>query len=776
MLARSKSVKWVPASDALDGEGSPAIENKPEWTWEARFGHDVNKDDPIWSKYIEVAIAHDIDLIDSMDRGMDILLVFSGLFSAIVTTFVIQVEQDLATWDPTEYVAHLLETMFKEQLNPLLGVIAPSAPLPTIEGYTKENIREARVSVLLWYISLQLALLVAGGAVCVKMWLMEYKRSNNKYRIPYQRAIHHQRTYASFRSWYISQLGDFLGTILLLDLLPFFAGLLWHSNFWRTGNSIFWDLSSLMLGIYATFIAFITLLGFFVPGAPYQTPFSSIVRHACDRIRRHVWAVALIVLFSIPIIVLSLLPDLKPAISIAVAPLIAILWPAWIVIQTYRRQGSPIRFLHILGISMAIGINFTTTWPFKEADPATVSLPFLTFGAFCVMLWALTSLLPDRQILKNFPIVQIIGAAALIFVKQYLVWNVYPRFHGALPISVAVGVVALALVIVAFVRKTVDEDTLESEALGWLISQTDNQDTLHEALSCVPSIANNPHRRRVLSGSLPQTLTSLIGALVHTSNPTSVVQLGGLKIKQQAEGGDNGDAESRLVFYLACLAEVLQEMVESCYDAPKPKSRLGISSFLQSIGTPSALPLHQQFPFLEELESCLNIISTHKNPCLRAISSAMLYQLHPSDSSFPSSTSFRQLNNALTNQPSAFTSQAKLAEIRLFTSKYINMRKASPIAEPSTMRYLSHYCITSLDSWASGRIFDRGNLLDAMIDLTYLVVAVNFQDAMSAVDRGGSIMEKLARCIDALRSRLGDASSEWTGGWDTQLLFSFLDS
>ncbi|KAG8937621.1 hypothetical protein FRC03_008002, partial [Tulasnella sp. 419] len=228
---------------------------KSPWKWEDHFGRKVDKDHPIWSKYVEVAAAHDNDVIGEMNRSMDIILVFSGLFSAVVTTFIVQVEQALATWDPAEYTAKLLQVMFRNQTNVLLHILDPSLELPTIDDYEEEYLPDVRITVLLWYISLELALLVAGGAVCVKMWLMEYRRSNRRHSLPYYRAIHHQRTYSSLRRWYIPELCDLLGTILLLDLVPFFSGLMFHSTLWRTGDWVFWDAVSFILGVYSCFLA-----------------------------------------------------------------------------------------------------------------------------------------------------------------------------------------------------------------------------------------------------------------------------------------------------------------------------------------------------------------------------------------------------------------------------------------------------------------------------------------------------------------------------------------
>ncbi|KAG8942258.1 hypothetical protein FRC03_003469 [Tulasnella sp. 419] len=192
--------------------------------WIEDFGRSVDKDHPIWEIYVKAAIAHDNDVIEALGRGLDILLVFSGLFSAVVTTFIVQVEQDLHDPDTASFTAKALEVIVTNQLNPLLRLLNSSYVEPELEALKEWDDYFPTFATALWYVSLDCALLVAGGAVCMKQWLLEYRRADRLHRVPYDRAIHHQQRFTALRKWHISEFGDLLGSIMFLDLIPFFAG------------------------------------------------------------------------------------------------------------------------------------------------------------------------------------------------------------------------------------------------------------------------------------------------------------------------------------------------------------------------------------------------------------------------------------------------------------------------------------------------------------------------------------------------------------------------
>ncbi|KAG8910901.1 hypothetical protein FRC02_006922, partial [Tulasnella sp. 418] len=231
--------------------------DKDDPLWTKRFGQTVDKDHPIWETYVEVAIVHDNDVIEGMDHAMDILLVFSALFAAVVTTFIVQVEQDLNVLDPASYTAKILNKIFTDQLNVILRFLDPNIETPQPDPFIEESPVRTTVATTLWYVSLDCALLVAGGAACLKQWILEYKRADRLHRVPYDRAIHHQERYAALRKWHISEFGDLLGCIMLLDLVPFFVG------------------------------RFTIIVGIWVPKSPFKTPISNLIQRVPEKVQHN---------------------------------------------------------------------------------------------------------------------------------------------------------------------------------------------------------------------------------------------------------------------------------------------------------------------------------------------------------------------------------------------------------------------------------------------------------------------------------------------------------
>ncbi|KAG8938426.1 hypothetical protein FRC03_007264, partial [Tulasnella sp. 419] len=261
--------------------------DKDDPLWTKRFGQTVDKDHPIWETYVEVAIVHDNDVIEGMDHAMDILLVFSALFAAVVTTFIVQVEQDLNVLDPASYTAKILNKIFTDQLNVILRFLDPNTETPQPDPFIEESPVRTTVATTLWYVSLDCALLVAGGAACLKQWILEYKRADRLHRVPYDRAIHHQERYAALRKWHISEFGDLLGCIMLLDLVPFFVGSVYHLDGDRTGTELFWDLTWGFVAAYSAFLAFTIIVGIWVPKSPFKTPISNLIQRVPEKVQHN---------------------------------------------------------------------------------------------------------------------------------------------------------------------------------------------------------------------------------------------------------------------------------------------------------------------------------------------------------------------------------------------------------------------------------------------------------------------------------------------------------
>ncbi|KAG8946875.1 hypothetical protein FRC03_001241 [Tulasnella sp. 419] len=51
-------------------------EQRANWNWEKQYGRKVDKDDYMWTIYVQAATEHDQEVIEALIRGLDVLLTF----------------------------------------------------------------------------------------------------------------------------------------------------------------------------------------------------------------------------------------------------------------------------------------------------------------------------------------------------------------------------------------------------------------------------------------------------------------------------------------------------------------------------------------------------------------------------------------------------------------------------------------------------------------------------------------------------------------------------
>ncbi|KIJ53161.1 hypothetical protein M422DRAFT_155526, partial [Sphaerobolus stellatus SS14] len=118
-----------------------------------------------WTNYESVAKQTDEEFLERYNGDLDVQLIFAGLFSAISSTFIVQMEADLQP-DSNATTNALLAYLVQQSNN---GTSLPAAVQMSLQPWTgPENL-------VLWtqalaYLSLGLSLLAAFGAVLGKQW------------------------------------------------------------------------------------------------------------------------------------------------------------------------------------------------------------------------------------------------------------------------------------------------------------------------------------------------------------------------------------------------------------------------------------------------------------------------------------------------------------------------------------------------------------------------------------------------------------------------------
>ncbi|KAL1731876.1 hypothetical protein EV714DRAFT_171163, partial [Schizophyllum commune] len=196
----------------------------------------------VWSVYNDEAQIADGERVQTLNGTLDVLLVFAGLFSAVVTTFVAQSSQALNP-DYAQITASLVYELVRLQRAAASGDTGnvPTS-LPSLEDRTYKT-SDLWVNGL-WLASLIFSLLTALIAVLAKQWIQR---------------------------WRVPSIIGFLPALLTIALLLFFAGLAVYVApmdatlcFVVIGFS---STASVAYGVTA-------ILPIFIPHCAYKTPVS----------------------------------------------------------------------------------------------------------------------------------------------------------------------------------------------------------------------------------------------------------------------------------------------------------------------------------------------------------------------------------------------------------------------------------------------------------------------------------------------------------------------
>ncbi|KAJ6541917.1 hypothetical protein B0H19DRAFT_1268853 [Mycena capillaripes] len=233
-------------------------------------------DDPsehMWSVYMVQAEKHNKVLVECWKADMNSILIFAGLFSGSLTTFIIESYRTLspANPDPNQATLALALQLILAQSNGLNHTLpsplsSPSSQPPFVPPTS------ALICNTLWFLSLGFSLICALSATLVDQWARNYILATESRPSLNKRARISAYLHSGIRRFQMNTVVELIPTLLHISLLLFFAGLV---EFLRPINAV---LSNLMLGMLlfcGSLYALITFLPIFHSNCPYHTPFSS---------------------------------------------------------------------------------------------------------------------------------------------------------------------------------------------------------------------------------------------------------------------------------------------------------------------------------------------------------------------------------------------------------------------------------------------------------------------------------------------------------------------
>lgn len=215
----------------------------------------------------------DLDMVENMRDTLDVILVFAGLFSAIVTTLVVFTATALQLDHPKvtnlllmELIAlqrvALTNSSIEQVTSSLLNAELASNSTPEPADYWINE---------LWFTSLAFNLSTALIAVLVKQWIQAYVAPTFQGTPKAQAEVRHFR-YRGLEAWHVPVIIGLLPTLLHLSLFLFFAELV---VFLVTLDITIAVVVAVITSIACIAYIIASLLPLAFAGCPHRTPLST---------------------------------------------------------------------------------------------------------------------------------------------------------------------------------------------------------------------------------------------------------------------------------------------------------------------------------------------------------------------------------------------------------------------------------------------------------------------------------------------------------------------
>ncbi|GJE90548.1 hypothetical protein PsYK624_066890 [Phanerochaete sordida] len=232
-----------------------------------------------WQRMANSVREIDEDKVHDCKEDIDTLLVFAGLYSAVLSAFNIESYTALQP-NPNDQMIGLLEriavqtqsyTITSSSIN---STAQPSSPPPLFVA----PIWALRVNGL-WFASLIISLAAASLSMLVKQWLREFVAV--QYRTPQQRLRAHQYRKAGLDKWKVFEIAAVLPMLLQISLGLFFIGLCVFTS--QVDERMGLTSIPLVSG-WAFFLIATTLAPLISPRCPYKMP---LLKSIMQLIRTH---------------------------------------------------------------------------------------------------------------------------------------------------------------------------------------------------------------------------------------------------------------------------------------------------------------------------------------------------------------------------------------------------------------------------------------------------------------------------------------------------------
>ncbi|KAI0659017.1 hypothetical protein C8Q70DRAFT_143219 [Cubamyces menziesii] len=211
----------------------------------------------MWSIYLQHASTEDKEIVQAWNSDIDSILIFAALFSAVLTTLLVESYQNL---QPDPQIELMRAILVQLQRSSGSSVIVQD-PVPAFE-LTGSAIR---VNVY-WFSSLIISLSTALLGILAKQWVNNLLVGLSP--IPSQQTRHRQYRIDGLHKWKLPALLSFLPLLLHVSLLLFFAGLV---DFVWAANSGVAAVAAVLVIVTFLFYLGTNILAYIYPDCPFKT-------------------------------------------------------------------------------------------------------------------------------------------------------------------------------------------------------------------------------------------------------------------------------------------------------------------------------------------------------------------------------------------------------------------------------------------------------------------------------------------------------------------------
>jgi hypothetical protein len=210
----------------------------------------------------------------------------AGLFSAVLTAFVVDSKQHLQPSPADETVYYLRQhSTILSQISVQLSSIAPQIEIPSAPPppfpVSNPSASDIRINVF-WFMALTFSLLAALLAILVQQWVRKYMHVFKRYSDPLKSSRLRQYLYEGCERWHMPKVADVVPGFLHVSLFLFFLGL--GESLLNIDRKV--ALSTIVpIGVSGLIYIFTIFAPIIYPQSPYQNLFSGILWYLTQKLR-----------------------------------------------------------------------------------------------------------------------------------------------------------------------------------------------------------------------------------------------------------------------------------------------------------------------------------------------------------------------------------------------------------------------------------------------------------------------------------------------------------